>query len=286
LCFPVGRLTGLPYRRGPDDPKWLDAGAEWPAIEAALDAQAETLAAIVYEPVLQAAGGMLLFSPDLLRRLRRWADAHGVYLIADEIAAGMGRLGAMLASHLAEGEGRVSLAALPDFAVLSKGLTAGVLPLSAVLTTDAIYGLFDADYLDGRAFLHSNTFTGNALAVAVALAVLDVFADENVLGHVSALGPRLRGALREVAADRPYLRNVRGCGMVAAVDIRDADGKPLDPRRRTGWHVYREAVQRGALLRPLGDTMYLFPPLTTTPAEVDEMAAILGQSLDAVFCRP
>ena len=286
LCFPVGRLSGLPYRRGPDDPKWLDAGAEWPAIEAALDAQAETLAAIVYEPVLQAAGGMLLFSPDLLRRLRRWADAHGVYLIADEIAAGMGRLGAMLASHLAEGEGRVSLAALPDFAVLSKGLTAGVLPLSAVLTTDAIYGLFDADYLDGRAFLHSNTFTGNALAVAVALAVLDVFADENVLGHVSALGPRLRGALREVAADRPYLRNVRGCGMVAAVDIRDADGKPLDPRRRTGWHVYREAVQRGALLRPLGDTMYLFPPLTTTPAEVDEMAAILGQSLDAVFCRP
>jgi adenosylmethionine-8-amino-7-oxononanoate aminotransferase len=286
LCFPVGRLSGLPYRRGPDDPMWLDAGAEWPAIEAALNAQAESLAAIVYEPVLQAAGGMLLFSPDLLSRLRRWADAHGVYLIADEIAAGMGRLGAMLASHLAEGEGRVSLAALPDFAVLSKGLTAGVLPLSAVLTTDTIYGLFDADYLDGRAFLHSNTFTGNALAVAVALAVLDVFADEDVLGRVSALAPRLRGAMQAVAADRPYLRNVRGCGMVSAVDVRDADGKPLDPRRRTGWHVYREAVGRGALLRPLGDTMYLFPPLTTTPAEIDEMAAILGQSLDAIFCRP
>jgi len=286
LCFPVGRLSGLPYRRGPGDPNWLDAGAEWPAIEAALDAQAGTLAAIIYEPVLQAAGGMLLFSPDLLRRLRAWADAHGVYLIADEIAAGMGRLGAVLASHLAEGAGRVSRAALPDFAVLSKGLTAGVLPLSAVLTTDAIYGLFDADYAEGRAFLHSNTFTGNALGVAVALAVLDVFAEEDVLGHVAATASRLAGAMQAVAADRPYLRNVRACGMVAAADIRAPDGNPLDPSRRTGWHVYREAIRRGALLRPLGDTMYIFPPLTSTGAEIDEMAAILGDSLDAIFRRP
>jgi adenosylmethionine-8-amino-7-oxononanoate aminotransferase len=275
----------LPYRRGPADPTWLDAGAEWPAIEAALDAQAETLAAIVYEPVLQAAGGMLLFSPDLLRRLRAWADAHGVYLIADEIAAGMGRLGAILASHLVDGPGRVSTAALPDFAVLSKGLTAGVMPLSAVLTTDDIYALFDADYGEGRAFLHSNTYTGNALAVAVALAVLDVFADEDVLGRVSRQGPRLVEAMQKIAANRPYLRDIRGCGMVAAIDIRGADGRPLDPRRRTGWHVYREAVRHGALLRPLGDTMYLFPPLTSTDAEVDQMAAILGDSLDAVFRR-
>jgi adenosylmethionine-8-amino-7-oxononanoate aminotransferase len=122
--------------------------------------------------------------------------------------------------------------------------------------------------------------------VAVALAVLDVFADEDVLGRVSALAPRLRGAMQALAADRPYLRNVRGCGMVSAVDIRNSDGGPLDPRRRTGWHVYREAVRLGALLRPLGDTMYLFPPLTATEAEIDQIAAILGQSLDAVFCRP
>jgi adenosylmethionine-8-amino-7-oxononanoate aminotransferase len=286
LCFPAGRLTGLPYRRGPADPAWLDASAEWPAMEAALDAQAETLAAIVYEPVLQAAGGMLFFSPDLLRRLRTWADARGVYLIADEIAAGMGRLGAILASHLVEGPGRVSMAALPDFAVLSKGLTAGVMPLSAVLTTDAIYDLFDAEYAEGRAFLHSNTYTGNALAVAVALAVLDVYADDDVLGRVSRQGPRLVEAMQKIAANRPYLRHIRGCGMVAAIDIRAEDGRPLDARRRTGWHVYREAVRRGALLRPLGDTMYLFPPLTTTDGEADEMAAILGDSLDAVFRRP
>jgi adenosylmethionine-8-amino-7-oxononanoate aminotransferase len=284
LAFPVTRLGGLPYRAGPHDPGWLDAGPEWPAIEAALDAEASTLAAVVYEPVLQAAGGMRLMSPDLLRRLRAWADARGVYLIADEIAAGMGRLGAMLASHLCEGPGRTSTAALPDFAVLSKGLTGGVLPLSAVVTTDAVYRLFDADYFDGRAFLHSNTYTGNALGVAVANAVLDVFAADDVLGRVAALAPRLHAALASVAERRRGLAvaNLRACGMVAAVDLVGPDGAPLDPRRRTGYRVYQEAVRRGALLRPLGDTMYFFPPLTIPEPEIDELASVLGASIDAI----
>src|SRR4029077_8731865 len=233
LCFTAGRLTGLPYRSGPADPAWLDAGAEWPAIEASLDAQAATLAAIVYEPILQAAGGMVFFSPDLLRRLRAWADAHGVFLIADEIAAGMGRLGAVLASHLADGPGRVSTAALPDFAVLSKGLTAGVLPLSAVLTTDTVDALFDADYADGRAFLHSSTYAGNALGVAVANAVLDLFSTDDLLGRVAEASAHLRARLEAVATPRATLGEVRACGMVAAVELRAPDGGPLPPQRRT-----------------------------------------------------
>jgi adenosylmethionine-8-amino-7-oxononanoate aminotransferase len=276
LCFPVQRLRALPYRSGPLDPLWHDAGEAWPAIERALNAEADTLAAIVYEPVLQAAGGMLLFSPDLLRRLRAWSNAHDVYLIADEIASGMGRLGAILASHLG------GVGALPDFVALSKGLTGGVLPLSAVLTTDAVYDLFDADYSAQRAFLHSNTYTGNALGVAVANAVLDVFAADDLLGRVAALGPRLHASLEAVAETRPYLRNLRACGMVAALDVRAADGSARDPARRTGYAIYREAVRRGALLRPIGDTMYLFPPLTVTAEEIDEMTAILADSLDAV----
>ena len=279
LTFPARKLAGLPYRSGPDDPRWMDASPEWPALERALDAEAGELAAIVYEPVLQAAGGMRVFSPDLLGRLRAWADARGVFLIADEIAAGMGRCGAFLASHLG-GPG-----ALPDFATLSKGLTAGFLPFSAVLTTDAVYGLFDADYLEGRAFLHSNTYTGNALGVAAATAVLDAFAQEAVLSRVAAVGPRLRAALTAMAARRPFLRDVRGCGMMAAVDLcaGDGSGTPLDPRLRTGYRVYREAVARGALLRPLGDTLYLFPPLTVTEDEIAEMAGILAASVDAVL---
>ena len=131
--------------------------------------------------------------------------------------------------------------------------------------------------------MHSNTYTGNALGVAVANAVLDVFATDDLLGRVAALGPRLHAALASVTAGRGYLRNLRACGMVAAVDIRTADGGARDPARRTGNAVYREAVRRGALLRPIGDTMYFFPPLTVTPDEIDEMAGILGDSLDAVL---
>ncbi|HXI55009.1 MAG TPA: adenosylmethionine--8-amino-7-oxononanoate transaminase [Polyangia bacterium] len=280
LMFPVSKLSGLPYRSGPTAADWMDAAAEWPAIEAQLSAVADRLAAVIYEPVLQAAGGMRLYSPDLLRRLRAWATDHGVYLIADEIAAGLGRCGAILASHLAS---HLDHSALPDFAVLSKGLTGGFLPLSAVLTTDEIAALFDADYGAGRAFLHSNTYTGNALGVAVANAALDLFTDEDILCAVATNGPRLAAGLAGLASSRSFVRNVRGCGMVAAVDLCDADGGPLDPRRRTGYAVYREAVGRGALLRPLGDTMYLFPPLNTSPGDIDALVTVLGDSVDAVL---
>ena len=305
IMFPVTKLGPLPYRAGPDDPAWMDAADTWPAIEAQLGPIADHLAAIIYEPVLQGAGGMKLYSPDLLRRLRTWADAHDVYLIADEIAAGMGRLGAMLASHLtgkgqgpraeAHGMGEKNAVAslgpgpwalgtcLPDFAVMSKGLTGGFMPLSAVLTTDAVYRLFDADYGEFKAFLHSNTYTGNALAVAVALAVLNTFAEERVLGRVAEVGPMMKMGLAELARTRPYLHRVRGCGMVAAVDLAAADGSPLPAAARTGYRVYREAVRRGALLRPLGDTMYVFPPLNTPPADVQAMLGILADSLDAIM---
>jgi len=284
LMFPVAKLGPLPLRSGPDDPRWLDTAAEWPAIEAVLAPLADTLAAIIYEPVLQAAGGMRLYSPALLGSLRAWADAHGVYLIADEIAAGMGRGGTMLASHQAPNPGKENgTGVLPDFALLSKGLTGGYLPLSAVLTTDAIYDLFDADWSQRRAFLHSNTYTGNALGVAAALGALDAYATEDVLAHVSCEGAHMRAALSQVARQRRSLTNARGCGMVAAVDLRAADGQPLDPGRRTGYRVYREAVRRGVLLRPLGDTLYLFPPLNTLAADLDQMISVLTASVDEVI---
>lgn len=279
LLFPCTQLGPLPYRSGPEDPRWMDASAEWPAIQAQLDAEADTLAAVVYEPVLQGAGGMLLYSPDLLRRLRTWADTHDVLLIADEIAAGMGRCGAMLASHLA------GLDVLPDLAVLSKGLTGGFLPLATVLTTDRLYDMFLADWRERRAFLHSNTYAGNALAVAVAIAALDVHASEDVLGQVARNGPLLRQGLARLAAERPCFANVRGVGMMAAVDLRAADGAALDPSLRTGWQVFRAAVDRGALLRPLGDTSYLFPPLNTTADEIDGVVDLLLQSVTQVI-RP
>jgi adenosylmethionine-8-amino-7-oxononanoate aminotransferase len=273
LLFPCTQLGPLPYRSGPEDPRWMDASPEWPAIQAQLDAEADTLAAIVYEPVLQGAGGMLLYSPDLLRRLRTWADAHGVLLIADEIASGMGRCGAMLASHLA------GLDVLPDLAVLSKGLTGGFLPLATVLTTDALYDTFLAEWRERRAFLHSNTYAGNALAVAVAIAALDVYAREDILSHVARTGPLLRQNLGDLALKYRSFSNVRGIGMMAATDLRRPDGGALDPAARTGWQVFRRAVNGGALLRPLGDTSYLFPPLNTTSAEIGRLVGVLGHAV-------
>jgi adenosylmethionine-8-amino-7-oxononanoate aminotransferase len=275
ITFPVEKIRDVPYRSGPEDPRWLTIDDEWPRIEAQLEPLAPTLAAIIHEPILQAAGGMRLYSPALLSRLRAWSRAHGIYLIADEIAAGMGRLGAMLASHLAPGP-------LPDFAVVSKGLTAGFLPLSAVLTTDEIYAIFDGDSL-ARAFLHSNTWTGNALGVAAALAALDVYADDDILATVRDGGALLRAELAALAATRPFLRRPRGAGMMAAIDLCARDGQPLDTHLRTGRRVYKEAVARGALLRPLGDTMYLFPPLNTLGKDLRAMVAVLADSVDAVF---
>jgi adenosylmethionine-8-amino-7-oxononanoate aminotransferase len=275
ITFPVEKIRDLPHRSGSEDPRWLAVDDEWPRLQAQLEPLAPTLAAIIYEPVLQAAGGMRLYSPALLPRLRAWARAHGVYLIADEIAAGMGRLGAMLASHLVP-------EALPDFAVVSKGLTAGFLPLSAVLTTDDIYALFEGDSLT-RAFLHSNTWTGNALGVAAALAALDVYADEDILATVSAGGAILRAGLARLTATRPFLRRPRSAGMMAAIDLTGSDGQPLDPAKRTGRRVFKEAVARGALLRPLGDTMYLFPPLNTRDEDLEAMLAVLAASVDTVL---
>jgi adenosylmethionine---8-amino-7-oxononanoate aminotransferase len=277
LTFSVAKLAGLPYRSGPDDPRWMDADDAWPGLEAQLAPLAPALAAVIYEPVLQAAGGMRLYSPALLARLGRWARAHDVFLVADEIAAGLGRVGAMLASHLA-GPGEIP----PDFVVLSKALTGGFLPLSAVLTTDAVYALFDDDGLE-RAFLHSNTYTGNALGVAVALAALDVYADGDVLAMVQARGTILRAEMAALVESRPRLANLRSAGLTAAVDLVSPSGPPLDPALRTGQRVCREAVRRGALLRPLGDTVYLFPPLNTPPEDLRAMVSVLADSVDCVL---
>ncbi len=290
IMFPVTMLEPLPYRSGPDDPDWMNADAQWAAIRTQLEPVAHTLAAIIYEPVLQGAGGMHVYSPRLLEHFRGWADDHDVYLIADEIAAGMGRCGAMLASHLTKfpaspaiGHRPSATSALPDFAVVSKGLTGGVIPLSACLTTDAIYQLFYGDYFSGRAFMHSNTWTGHALAVAVANAALDVMADEHILQQVADHGPIIRDGLRQLADERPYFTHYRGLGMVAALDLQAPDGSPLDPRRRTGFRIYQEAVRRGALLRNLGDTLYLFPPLNTAPADLHAMVNLLADSAAAVM---
>lgn len=283
LMFPVTKLGPLPYRTGPTDPRWLDAQPEWDDLERALAPLAPELAAIVYEPILQAAGGMRFYSPDLLRRLRRWANEHGVYLIADEIAAGLGRLGVMLASHLAPGVDDAGDPHLPDLAVLSKGLTGGFMPLAAVLATESIYRLFDGDWADRRAFLHSSTYAGHALAIAAGLGALDAYSTEDVLTSVADMGQLLAADMQGLAKTNRAVAAWRAFGLVGAVDLRQPSGAPLDPGARTGYRVFREAVRRGALLRPLGDTLYVFPPLNVARTDLQAMTRILADSIAAVL---
>ncbi|MEO0588168.1 MAG: aminotransferase class III-fold pyridoxal phosphate-dependent enzyme, partial [Planctomycetota bacterium] len=243
IRFPCTFLKGVPYRSGPSDPRWLDASDEWPAIEAQLAPLADTAAAVIVEPVMQGAGGMLLYSPDLLARLRQWCDAHDVYLIADEIAAGTYRLGRFLATTFAH-DRATGEPVLPDFACLSKGLTAGTLPLSAVLTTQPVYDIFEAEYHTYRAFMHSNTYTGNALAVAAANAALGVYTDEAIPVRVDRLTTELAGRLHDVADRinaaglRIACRKVRGLGGMAALNLVQADRSPLPAEDRTGYAVY------------------------------------------------
>lgn len=267
-------LRGLPYVSGPEDPAWDDCGAAWPALERALAAHAGTAAALVVEPVLQGAGGMRVFSPDLLRRLREWTRRNGVFLVADEILTGFWRTGAMLAVHHA--------GIAPDLLCLSKGLTGGWLPFSATLVHPDVHGLFHADYGTGRDFLHSNTYSGNALGAAVARAALAEYSAEGFGARVADFSARLRAAFARVEAATGALENVRGLGGMVAADLR----LPAALRHaRVGHEVFREAVARGALLRPLGNTVYWLPPLNTPQEDLDALEGITVDALRAVRSR-
>lgn len=260
-------LTGLPYCAGPNDPPFTDCGAAWSALEAQLEREKDTLCALIVEPIVQGAGGMLIYSADLLRRLRLWTEKNGIYLIADEIMTGFYRTGTPLAGDHA--------GIAPDLVCLSKGLTAGWAAMSAVVMSGELYDLFYADYGTGRDFLHSNTYAGNALAAAAALEAQKIYEDDGIAARVAATSPVLQRLMQEVAAETGMLESVRGIGMIAAADIRPEFIKAP----RSGYRVYRRAVELGALLRPLGNTIYWLPPLNTSLGTLEELKEITVRAL-------
>jgi adenosylmethionine-8-amino-7-oxononanoate aminotransferase len=243
-------------------------------MEAALERHADEVAAVIVEPLVQCAGNMRMYHPAYLSLLREACDWHGVLLIADEIAVGFGRTGTLFACEQA--------GIRPDFLCLSKGLTGGYLPLSVVLTTERLYGAFYDDYLKLTAFLHSHSYTGNALACAAALATLAIFRDDDVVARNRALARRIAAALAPLA-DHPHVAEVRQTGMIAAVEfVRDrATGERYDWRERRGLRAYEYALAQGALLRPVGNVIYLMPPYVITGEEIDWVAGVLRGALDA-----
>jgi adenosylmethionine-8-amino-7-oxononanoate aminotransferase len=243
-------------------------------MEATFAERAHEIAAVIVEPLVQCAGSMRMYHPAYLSLLREACDRHGVLLIADEIAVGFGRTGTLFACEQA--------AIRPDFLCLSKGLTAGYLPLSVVLTTETVYRAFYDDYVKLTAFLHSHSYTGNPLACAVALATLGIFRDDDVIARNRVLARRMADALAPLA-DHPHVAEVRQTGMIAAVEfVKDrATGERYDWRERRGLRAYLHALERGALLRPIGNVVYMMPPYVITPEQIDWLAGIAAGAVDA-----
>lgn len=248
------------------------SAASLDALRSLLETYAETVAAVIIEPLVQCAAGMRMHDPGFLSRLRALCDRYSVHLIADEVAVGFGRTGAMFAHQKA--------GIRPDFLCLGKGLTGGYLPLSCVLTNEHVYGAFYDEYRTLKAFLHSHSFTGNPLACAAALASLDIFATEPVLERNAKLGVAMDKALRELAG-HPHVRGIRRMGMIAAFDLVDGKGQPFPWQERRGLRVYQHALSEGALLRPLSNTVYFMPPYVATPDELAWLVSVAARGVAA-----
>ena len=254
--------------------------AEECALEAAdvlaslLDAHGQEVCALIVEPLLQCAGGMRMYHPAYLKRVRELCDAHGVFLIADEIATGFGRTGTLFACEQAGVQ--------PDLMCVSKGLTGGFMPLAATLATQAIYDGFLDDSRE-RAFLHSHSYTGNPLGCAAGLASLTIFDQDGVLERNRTTAARMGELAKDIAA-LPHVADARQCGMVVAFELaRDGDkATPFDPSLRIGLQAYRAALARGVVLRPLGDILYWMPPYCIDDDALAQLAEVTAATIREV----
>jgi adenosylmethionine-8-amino-7-oxononanoate aminotransferase len=269
LLFDVLRLP-------PPDARLGDASFHLAPLERMLEQRHAEIAALVIEPLLQGAAGMVLQPPGYLRGVRELTKKYDVLLIADEIVTGFCRTGRMFAC---EHEG-----VTPDMLCLGKSITSGTLPLAATVATDDIYEAFLGDYTAGCTFHHGHTYAGNPLAAAAACATLDVIADERVMVETA---PRLTDRLARMLApfrEHRHVADVRQLGAIAGIELCADRTGPVayPPQQRHGYRVCKEATAQGVWLRPLGDVVVVMPPLSINDAELELLGRVLRQSIDAV----
>jgi adenosylmethionine---8-amino-7-oxononanoate aminotransferase len=261
LRFPVLRAPAFA------DPSCFDTAVDLVTQHAA------ELAAVIVEPLVQGAAGMQLADRDGLARLGAACAEHDVLLICDEVATGFGRTGTLFASEQA--------GLRPDLLCLGKAMTAGYLPMSATVASDRVFRSFLGPDLGPRTLYHGHSYGGNALAAAVALRHLELLEAWSVLANVRERSDELRGLLHDRVASKPAVREVRLEGLMGGVELAPpADGL------RWGRQVSAAAVKRGVLLRPIGDTVVLMPPLTVTSPEIHRIVAALSDSIDAICDTP
>jgi len=231
--------------------------------------ESQNISALILEPLIQGAGSMHMYHPEFLVLVRDICSRYDVHLIADEVMVGFGRTGELFACEKAK--------ITPDFIVLSKGLTGGYLPLSVVLTTNEIYAKFYCDYNEHKAFLHSHSYTGNALACAAANATLDIFEHDNVIENNKKIAEYMARKLQKFL-ELLNVDAIRQTGMVCAIDLKNYDSK-----LRMGLKVYQYGLKHGVLLRPLGNVIYFMPPYIITNEEIDIM---MDTAFDAIKYLP
>jgi adenosylmethionine-8-amino-7-oxononanoate aminotransferase len=244
------------------------------ALERVLSEHGDEIAAVVLEPLVQGAAGMLLQPPGYLRAVREACDRHDVLLVCDEVATGFGRTGTMFACEQED--------VIPDFLCLAKGLTGGYLPLAATLTTDRVHAAFLGEPEEYRTFFHGHTYTGNPLACAAALASLDAFEHERTIERLQPKMELFAQLLCDLVEPLPHVSDVRRCGFMCGIELAEREGRAYDAALRMGHQVTLAARARGAIVRPLGDVVVLMPPLSIAPDELEELVEITADSIAAV----
>ncbi|SFV67551.1 Adenosylmethionine-8-amino-7-oxononanoate aminotransferase [hydrothermal vent metagenome] len=244
----------------PSDQSITSADEALEALESMLKERGDEISAFIIEPLIQGAGGMHMYHPRYLEGARALTLAYDVHLIADEIMTGFGRTGKMFACEYAD----IS----PDFMTLSKGLTGGYLPLSVVMTSDDVYEAFYCDYNEHKAFLHSHSYTGNPLACAAALATLEIFESEDILGENTKKAKYIKENIQKFTALK-NVKSIRQQGMVTAIEL-----EGYKASERIGLKVYEYALSQGVLLRPLGHIIYFMPPYIITYEEINKMIEV------------
>jgi adenosylmethionine-8-amino-7-oxononanoate aminotransferase len=249
------------------------------AMEKIVKERHQEITAIIIEPMVQGAAGMKIYSPEYLKKLRVLCDQYDINFIADEIAVGFGRTGKMFACNHAD--------VAPDIMCVSKGLTAGYMPLSLTLMTDKIYSAFYDDYNTMKAFLHSHSYSGNALGCAVAVETLKIFEEENIIEKNIHKSNLMRKKVENILTDIPHVGEYRQIGMIGAIElVKDKETKEaFDWQERVGYQIYKIALEKGVLLRPLGNIIYFMPPYVINEDEMDFMIDTARESILEYFNR-
>ena len=263
LLFPTEALPAPLHPGGEEEEQALHTAL------GILDRVGHRLAALIVEPLVQGAAGMKMHSPRYLQSIADRAAEKGVLLIVDEVATGFGRTGTMFAIE--------HTTIQPDFLCLAKGISGGYLPLAATLASEQVYEAFLGLPEENKQFFHGHTYTGNPLACAAAIASLGVFKTDNVLDHVTRCAQFIAPLLEE-AKQRPWVSSVRQRGVMVGIDLCAADGSPLPSTAPVGYAVAMAARPLGAIVRPLGNTLVLNPPLALS---LDQWAHLIAITLDA-----